>query len=185
MMVCGRSLQAVYVLDELLARQPDDFDAWLLMGVARAIVGDEDGFVNGWPDAPPAAPGQPLAWVQLSRRCAANNKWAAARRYLEFAAQHNAGISEPLVLLADTAAEFKQADLQGQLLEEAARAYPSSPTPWLRLCDLALATKNTSSARDYLAQAERRGASPAEIASRREQTGGSAAAPHPFGTVVR
>ncbi|MBX7258299.1 MAG: hypothetical protein K1Y02_18190 [Candidatus Hydrogenedentes bacterium] len=186
-MIRGQILQATYLLDQFIQRYPDDLDGWLLMGVARAIVNDQERFTKEW-GTPPAVPeGNAPAWMQLAQRCAANSHWNAARHYLEFAASNGTEISLPVVQLAAIAASLKQPQLEVRLLEEACAAYPQSPVPWLRLCDLAVANKNIETARKYLTEAARRNADPAEIDKRRQQVGAPATEQEKpkFDTIVR
>ncbi len=186
-MIRGKILQATYLLDQFLARYPDDLDGWLLMGVARAMVNDQDGFIKEWSTAPAVPEGEASAWVLLAGRCAANTHWSAARVYLEYAAKSGAGVSLPLVQLASIASELKQSQMEVRLLEDACKAYPRSAVPWLRLCDLALANKNLETSKRYLAEAAGRGASPAEIEKRRKEIGEPAAVEQKpqFDTIIR
>lgn len=186
-MIRGQILQASYLLDQFLQRYPGDVEGWLLMGVARAIVNDHERFTKEWGTAPAVLEGESPAWVTLAQRCAANSNWNAARHYLEFAASSGAGVSLPIVQLASIAASLKQPQLEVRLLEDACKAYPQSPVPWLRLCDLAMANKNVDTARRYLAEAARRNADAAEIESRRKDLGTPAAVEEKpkFDTIVR
>ncbi|MCC6490454.1 MAG: hypothetical protein IT364_23420 [Candidatus Hydrogenedentes bacterium] len=167
----GMILQATYVLDQLLRKFPDDVQAWVLMGMCRAIVNDQERFVQEWPDAPASAPGQASPWIELARRCAANGRWGASRAYLEFAAGRTPEASLPLVMLAEFALSFQDGARATQYLDEATRVYPSASRPWIMLCDIAVSSNNLNSARQYLAEAERRGADAQQVAERRAKVG--------------
>ncbi|MCC6697542.1 MAG: hypothetical protein IT365_18075 [Candidatus Hydrogenedentes bacterium] len=167
----GMILQATYVLDQLLRKFPDDVNAWILMGMCRAIVNDHAHFVQEWPNAPASPPGQPSPWIDLARRCAANGRWDASRAYLEFAAGRTPEAALPLVALAEFALSFQAGALATQYLDEATKLYPESPRPWIMLCDIAVSSQNLNSAREYLAEAEERGADAQQVAERRAKIG--------------
>lgn len=167
----GKLLQASYVLDRLLARYPDDVNSWVLMGVARAMVNDEEGFLSHWPKAPRAAVGEPSAWLQLARRCAATGRWESARTYLEAAAGTDPEVALPLVSLAEIAIASNALPVATELLDEATKQYAESPKAWLLLCDIAIVSENLPAARRYLAKAEELGATSDELESRRARAG--------------
>ncbi len=54
-------------------------------------------------------------------------------------------------------------------LQKAAEEYPNNSEPWLRLCDLALAGNDVVAARRYLDEAEKRGATGADLSVRSEK----------------
>jgi tetratricopeptide (TPR) repeat protein len=183
----GKLLQASYLLDRLLSRHPDDADSWILMGVARAIVNDEQGFLSQWPNAPVATAGDPSVWVQLARRCAATGRWDSARIYLESAAGRSPDVALPLVNLAEIAMSMDALSVATGLLDEATKRYIDSPKAWLLLCDIAVASDNLPAARRYLAEAEKRGAAPGDMEARRAQVGAGPAeeAQDDFTTILR
>ncbi len=167
----GKILQATYVLDRFLIKFPDDAQGWILMGIARAFVNDEQDFLREWPAAPAAPAGEPSLWIQLARRCALSGRWNAARTYLESATGKTPEVSLPLVTLGEIALDINAQSVAIQYLEEATRQYVNSPRPWLLLCDIAVASDNLPIARRYLAEAEKRGAYPDEIAERHQRVG--------------
>ena len=182
----GKLLQASYLLDRLLSRYPDDANSWILMGVARAFVNDEQGFLSQWPNAPPAAAGEPSAWLQLARRCATTGRWDAARTYLESAAGRAPEVALPLVSLAEIAISMNALSVATEYLDEATRQYADSPKAWLLLCDIAVTSDNLPAARRYLAEAEKRGAAPDEVEQRRAKAGtGPAEEQDDFTTILR
>ncbi|MDZ4861297.1 MAG: tetratricopeptide repeat protein, partial [Candidatus Hydrogenedentes bacterium] len=167
----GQTLQAFYLLDRFVRYNPDDFTAWLLMGLTRARVGGAEKFIAEHPVAPVAPEGAQPAWLQLARRSAESGRWDAVRTYLEFAATQSDVYASPLVTFSDLAIELKQLAVASATLTELTKSQPENPLPWLRLCDIALQSNNLPQARRYLDEAERLGAEPALVASLRAKAG--------------
>lgn len=167
----GKTLEAFYLLDRYLKLHPENLQAWLLMGVTRARVGEAEAFTREYPSPPPSAPNEELPWMQLAKRAAEVGRWDATRTYLEFAASQNEAYAKPLVRVGQLALDMKQPTIAAGVLDEAAKANPQDPSPWLLLCDVALLNNNKAQAAAYLDEAERLGASPADVAPRREKAG--------------
>ncbi len=179
----GQALQSAYILDAMLRRQPDDMRAWTLLGYARARMGGAAGFAAEWRQARAATA---AAWLELEKRCAATGLWDAAKTYAAASPEVQEGLALPETRIADIAAALKQPKLAEQLLEEAAQARPEDPAPWLKRCDLSIAAKDAQGASQALAEAEKRGAFPEEIESRRQQGGVAPAAPiGPVRNIIR
>ena len=179
----GENQQAFHALASLLRGKTPDFTAWLLMGYVSARMKAADRFVQEWPAPPPKPQDVPSAWIKLAQACASVGLWDAALTYLACptaVAEHG---QTPLVALGDIAVQFGRAQRAYDYFQRATEAIPISPEPWLRLCDLATAGKDTAAATQYLAEAERRHADPAELDKRRERLGVSATAP--VQTIIR
>lgn len=172
MEVTGHNLQAAYLLDEALEKNPQDSNAWVLLGLARARMGSAATFVQEWPSAPPMAPAEPRPWRFLARNTAAAGYWDGAQTYLEAAgnAGELQGVS-PAVALGEVAAELNQPQRAAQSFLKAAEAVPTDPAPWLRLTDLAIAANDIPSAQTYYIRARERNAAPEELAKREEKIG--------------
>ena len=171
LLASGQLLPAFYRLDTYLQKNPGDIEAWLFMGTTCAHMGIPATFLKEYPSAPAAKDGEPSAWMQLVRRSAEQGRWSAARAYVEYGATQTDTLSKPLLRLGQLAIELKQPAVGATVLEEAAKADPTDPAPWLTLCDIAIASDNMPQARHYLDEAERLGADPAAMAARREKTG--------------
>lgn len=168
----GQTLSAFYQLDRYLKFHPDDAEAWLMMGLTRARVGEADAFLKEYAGAPAVKEGETPIWMQLARQCAEQGRWEAARAYLEFAATQSPDVyAKPLLKLGELAIELHQPSVAVTLLDGAAKADDKDPAPWLLLCDIALESKNDAQARRYLDEAERLGADPAAVAPRRAKAG--------------
>lgn len=179
----GEMLNASYFLDVVLRRQPDHTRAWTLLGFARARMNDAPGFVREWGMVQASNTG---AWKDLVTRCAGTGLWDAARTYIAASPAGQEGLVIPDLRLADIAIELKQPQFAQRFLEQAEEAHPNDPAPWLMLCDLALAAKDTTKAEQWLAEAEKRAAFPEDVELRRSQGALTTEQPsHPVRTIIR
>ena len=140
--------------------------------MVKAHMNDTDAFVNSYGVVMAMGGAQTSPWMLLAGACARANLWPAVERYLEAGRSQDARIGDPLLAAGDLALEFKQPDRAVAYVERAAQGSSGAPDPWLRLCDLAIASGNMPTARRYLAEAEKRGAPAEAVAKRREQVGG-------------
>jgi tetratricopeptide (TPR) repeat protein len=167
----GQSLQAAYVLDRLMRATPKDFSVWVLMGFVRARMKETDLFLKECAAPPPKPEDVKSAWIELGRACAGTGLWDAATAYLESEAALAETGKPSLLALAEIAFEVRQPRRAYDYLKRATEVYPDNPEPWLRLCDLASGGKDASAATEYLAEAEKRGAAPDELAKRKTRLG--------------
>jgi predicted Zn-dependent protease len=182
----GRHLEAAYVLDKLLRDKTQDFAVWILLGCVKARMRQTDQFCNEWPAPPPKPAEVQSPWTELARRCAVSGLWDAALGYLECPAAVAENGPPPLLAVADIAVQFQQPRRAYDYVRRATETYPKSPDPWLKLTDIALTANDLASARQYLSEAESRGAPPDELAKRKEKLGESAAAPSaPTRTIIQ
>jgi len=164
----GKAMDAFYLLDLALLREPDNARAWAQMGVVCARLGETAGFLRQWGGA--AKVGLD-AWQALALQCAAGNLWTPAREYLAHAAAQYPDAPLPLVALADVALKLGQPQRAQGMLEQAAKDHPESPDPWLKLADIAIEAGNLGPVPGWLNEAETRGADPEALQVRREKTG--------------
>jgi tetratricopeptide (TPR) repeat protein len=161
----GRYLKASYILEDSLAQDGTNLQAWMILGIAKATMGTPQTFAAEWP-APPS-PSLGSGWAELARACAAASMWDEALVYLESPAAKADNIKRPLVRLVDVAWEQGSREKLEELLNRATSAYPDDATPWLRLFDLSMSRSNGEGAAAYLDRAEALGAAPRDITSRR------------------
>lgn len=180
--VRGHTLDAFYLLDFALEREPGNRNAWQLMGFVCAQMDSRDRFLSEW-SAPFA--GNEEAWKQLAGRCAAGGAWDAAQAYLGAEMRASESAELPRVTLADIARQLRQPRRAYALLRQATEAHPDNPAPWLELADLALSGNDPANARKYLNEAEQRGAFEEELEARREKLDGTPARPEAMGEPVR
>ncbi len=183
--VRGHILDAFYLLDIALDREPGNQGAWQLMGFVCAEMDSTTQFLSEW--STPFA-GNEGAWEQLAERCAAAGEWDGALAYLSSDVRGAESAEPPQVTLAEIALKLRQARRAYALLRQATEAHPNDPAPWLALADLAISGKDTANTRSYLEEAEKRGAFAEEIESRREKIGlpGEAAEPaEPVRSIIR
>jgi len=135
----GDTVQAAYLLDQVLTLEPTDQASWLRLGALRARMDAAERFVQEWPQPP----GGPASWEKLALVCGSQGQWDAALTYLE---------------------------------SGAGEAHPSGPRIWLALCDQAIRANENERARQYLAEAEQRGAAPDDVAAREKRIDARAAA---------
>ncbi len=180
----GQALQSAYVLERLWRENRQDFATWVLMGYVKANMKEAEEFIKDYPL--PAKPAEvKSAWTEVARACASRGLWDAAKAYLESPGAGAEDLGPALLVLADIAQEVRQGPRAQEYLEQATRAYPSDPRPWLRLCDMA-APVNASAAARYLSEAQARGADAAEAGKRKEKLGGVAVEPaEPGRTIIR
>jgi len=178
----GKALGAAYLLNVILKRDPENAQAWTLLGYARAAMDDAAGFLAEWGAA---RADNPDAWKTLAARCAMGGEWDAALAYLSSEPAGGGAVS-PHMRLAEIALELRQGRRAFALLQQAAQAHPDDPAPWLRMCDLAIAGKDQVRARQFLAEAEKRNASAEEIEKRRQAVGATPEeALEPLRTIIR
>ncbi|HPO11974.1 MAG TPA: hypothetical protein PLI09_00900 [Candidatus Hydrogenedentes bacterium] len=178
----GETLPASYLLDAMVRKQPENTRAWMLLGVARARMGQAEPFVKEWGGAVTDS----SLWNDLVKRCLGGGLWDAAKIYINNSPVAPDMVTPPLVRLADMAVEVKQTRVAIKLLQEAAEASPGDPLPWLKLCDVAITARDMAHAQQYLGEAEKRNAPAEEIQSRRKQTGGAPApTTAPVNTIIR
>jgi tetratricopeptide (TPR) repeat protein len=181
----GQVLQAEYVLERLWRDHRQDFAAWVLMSYVKARMKEPDEFIKDYP--PPPKPEEVKSvWMEAARASAGRGLWDAAKAYLEAPAAAADGLPPVLLALGGLALELRQAPRAQDYFQQAAQAYPNDPWPWLRLCDLAIASQANQAAARYLSEAQGRGADAAEVAKRREKLGGAQVAPaEPGRTIIR
>jgi tetratricopeptide (TPR) repeat protein len=180
----GQALQSAYVLERLWRENRQDFATWVLTGYVKARMKEAEEFIKDY-----ALPAKPVevksAWTEVARACASRGLWDAAKAYLESPGAGAEGLGPALLVLADIAQEVRQGPRAQEYLEQATRAYPSDPRPWLRLCDMATPV-NASAAARYLSEAQARGADATDVNKRKEKLGGVAVEPAaPGRTIIR
>lgn len=169
----GAFLAAAYMFESVAGRLDDNEPAWVLLGVARAELGQPREFIEQHRDAlPPAID----FWKRLGAACAARGLWDAAEQYMARAPGAPAELDR-LVALGEVAMAVNSAGRAEGYLRGAAEAAPEDPLPWLRLTDLALMQEQLREAARRLAEAERRGAWDEEVAARRAQLEGAGVGP--------
>ncbi|MBI4559528.1 MAG: hypothetical protein HY706_18220 [Candidatus Hydrogenedentes bacterium] len=164
------SFQAAYALRRVLEGNPGDPGIWIMLGFAMGQTGAAEQFLKEFP-VPATAPDAPSPWIELARRCVADNAWDAALLYLEKGPTGPVALGRPLLVVGDLAMEAKQYQRAEQYYRRAAEESPIDPTPWLKLCDEAIAMNNAGAATQALEEAQKRGGDSAAIAERREQVG--------------
>ncbi len=115
----NRPLQAGYLLEHVMSREDAMSAAWVLLGYARAWMGQDEGFLSEWP-VPPVPDGeQAEQWTKLAQFCAGRGDWSAAERYLTHATEQYPGASAPWLVLCDLAIARNNAPAARQHLVEA------------------------------------------------------------------
>ena len=115
----NRPLQAGYLLEHVMSREDAMSAAWVLLGYARAWMGQDEGFLSEWP-VPPVPDGeQAEQWTKLAQFCAGRGDWSAAERYLTHATEQYPGASAPWLVLCDLAIARNNAPAARQHLAEA------------------------------------------------------------------
>ena len=181
----GQVLQAEYMLERLWRDNRQDFAAWVLMSYVKAKMKEPDEFIRDYPP-PPKQEDVKSVWMEAARASAGRGLWDAAKAYLEAPGAAQEGLPPVLLALGGLALELRQAPRAQDYFQQAAQAYPNDPRPWLRLCDLAIASQANEAAARYLSEAQGRGADAAEVAKRREKLGGAEIAPaEPGRTIIR
>ncbi len=165
----GRHLQAAYLFNELLIRNPESEEAWRTLGTLRARMGDAARFIEEWGSHAPQPTPERNPWLDLAKSCASAGQWGQGLWYLETGAAQSTGVQFPLLAMAGIASELGQPSLEARYFDEATKAYPSEAAPWLGLCDRAIGARDYALARRLLAEAEQRNAEPADIKTRRQQ----------------
>lgn len=159
----GHYMESFYLLERLLRNEPENVQAWSMLGLVRARMQQGEQFLAENADKP-AATGP--AWDDVVRRCAASGQWDAALAYIQRSPGEN-----PEVRLASIAQEYRQPQRVESLLRLAAEKAPENPLPWLRLCDLAIEAKDIAKANQSLAEAQKRGASDEQLKPLRDKLG--------------
>jgi len=160
-------LHVAYLMDMYLAQRPNDVNAWIMGGLAKGIMGAADGFLNEWPAPQQQEGDKPSVYIQLAQVCAANGKWDLAETYLS-SPQAAPEIPSPLITLGDIAVQLTQTARAKDYFKQASEKNPDAALPWLKLCDVALTEKDFTTARGYLAEAEKRQATQEELSSRKK-----------------
>ncbi len=164
----GRLTQALHLAASTHRRFPGNADATRLLGMARALRGEADRFLDEAGDTL-----APDAWDALTRQAASANAWAAALRYAAKAPRP--GGESPEEKLAETALALRRPDQAERLLRAALDADPANWKPALRLADMARDAQQPDAAAAWLAEAQKRGAPESEFQQR-----GGAPAPQTF-----
>lgn len=159
----GHYMESFYLLERLLRNEPENAQAWSMLGLVRARMQQAEQFLAENADKP-AATGP--AWDDVVRRCAASGQWDAALTYIQRSPGEN-----PEVRLASIAQEYRQPQRVESLLRLAAEKAPENPLPWLRLCDLATEAKDFAKANQSLAEAQKRGATEEQLKPLRDKLG--------------
>jgi len=103
----------------VMSREDAMSAAWVLLGYARAWMGQDEGFLSEWP-VPPVPDGeQAEQWTKLAQFCAGRGDWSAAERYLTHATEQYPGASAPWLVLCDLAIARNNAPAARQHLVEA------------------------------------------------------------------
>ncbi len=160
----NRPLQAYYLVAGLLRREPDNADAWQLMGVLRAVLGNPQGFIAEY-----GARGDAGAWRRLLQRVAGAGRWDAAETYAGPYLTAAASDTPAVLLLAELAGEVGNVSRQQSYLQQATEDLPESPEPWLQLAELALDAEQRQAARSHLAAAAERGATEEQVQPLRDR----------------
>lgn len=164
----GHYQLADYVAGNALAAKPDDVDSWLMLGVTSAAQGAIDRFIAKYPQGAPGAEGA-ASWRRLARTCAVSGQWAAAEVVLRHVNRPNG--AQALIELAELAENLRQPQRASAYLQQAAQEAPDNPAPWVQLAELALGAGRADIARQYIAQAEQRGASADSLAELKKRAG--------------
>lgn len=161
-------LAAAYRLDQYLKTRPVDMAGWLYLGLARGATDATAHFIARHSPPPVPMSGQGQAWTQLAQLCAASGYWDVAAQYINHAAEEG-DLRIPMLAMGEVALSLSQTRRAYDYMRQAADNNPTSPEPWLRLADLAISSKDFTTARGYLKEAEERGAGPQALESRRSQ----------------
>jgi uncharacterized protein HemY len=163
---------ALYPLNYLMAHGAGDASAWVSLGLTLAHLDAMPAFLAQWPEPPPA--GEESPWMQLARACAATQQWDAAEAVLE---RGEPAVGPPLLALGTLATQTGQFERANGYLQEAIRANPDDPVPWLLLTDLAIHRNDRLSAQTHLDRARELGASEEAVQQRRERMNALSAPP--------
>lgn len=163
----GRLMSAFYLLQLVMEQVPSSDAAWATLGMVSARINGSEHFLADWGAS---RAGNLPAWEQLSGRCAVTGAWDAAELYLRHGISGAPG-AMPELKLAEIALQAQQPQRALTYLDAAQKAYPDSPLPWLQMADMSIAAEEFGRARGQLDEAEKRGAAPEEIKTRRDKLG--------------
>jgi tetratricopeptide (TPR) repeat protein len=180
----GQLQQSVYLIDRVLQNNPASTEAWVTMGLVKGYMAAEESFVNHY-EAPWSLDTKVSPWLNLAGVCGRSNQWQAAEKYLELGGQRDTTLPKPLIAVGEVALELQQGSRAVAYFERATEAYPDDPTPWLRLCDMAIASKNLPTAMSALDRAEKLNAPAEALAERRAKVGTAPAAAAPGGAIIQ
>ncbi len=166
---------AFYVMSAVLRREPEDAEAWALMGVAMGRMDQAEEFMAEW--EPPDVPGEQSPWHYLARQAITLEAWDVALSYLDTLQARAAGVDDPLLAMARIAMEMGYYQRANQFIVAALEGDPESPEPWLALTDLFILLEQPGNAAEFLNSAQAYGASPAAVQPRRQQIGAIAEDP--------
>jgi predicted Zn-dependent protease len=159
-------LPARYMLQQAYAKDVTNLKAWVQLGLLSLRARDVDRFLGEYGRS--QATNDKL-WIELAARSAEGGAWDEARTFLKYNATLSTSATLPQYTLAEIADALKQPDRADAYLQDAAKARPTDPEPWLRLADRAIAAKQNDKAAAALAEAEKRGASPSALEERRKK----------------
>lgn len=158
---------AFYLLNQVLRREPEDSEAWALLGVAMGRMNQTEEFMAEWD--PPDVPGEASPWHYLARQAITLEGWDVALAYLETPQARAAGVDDPLLATARIAMEMGYYERANQFIVMAIETNPESPEPWLALTDLSILLEQPGNAAEFLNYAQTYGATPGAVESRRER----------------
>ena len=156
----GDRLRTFYLLDGLLQREPENREAWTLMGVVRAALGQTGDFIQ---ERGMQHLADREAWRALIVRCLSGGQFEEAETYSAHYLAHQTAETlptdmRPELLMADFALELQQAMLAGMVLQQLAEEEPDNYAPWLRLARIARQQDNQAAYQEYTREAAQRGA---------------------------
>ena len=175
-------LRAFYFLDLALRTNPGHREAWALMAITRAQMNEFEGFVTEWGSAEGV---NTTTWLNLVNQCASMSMWSAGVRYLQIAPNLPQD-QPPNLIMAKIALNLGQSHVAAQLAQQAAALHADDPRPWLMLTDMAITANNMAAVRTTLNEAQKRGASQADLEKRNKAAGIDSSLPsRPERTVIR
>ncbi len=150
----GDRIRTFYLLEGLLRREPENLNAWILMGVVRAALDEGAGFIEEWGEKHL----ERNAWRELAVRTLAGGQMETAKLYTRYFAEQTGSTELPGIMLADFAIELEQAMTASIVLRQVIEENPDEYAPWLRLARIARDQENTAAFQENLSEARRRGA---------------------------
>ncbi len=144
---------AVKVMEEEVARRPDDADGWRLLGQARDAMGDNEGAITALRRTVALAPEFAHAWQHLGALLAATNRPAEGAEALQRAVALNP--AHPLAWVDLAGARIDLRDYPGAVTaaREAVRVNPDHPMAWLYLGHALVKSGDPAGAEPALRQA--------------------------------
>lgn len=168
-MLLGDNVRAFYWLELALRRDPDQEQAWSLIGVLFARHNQADQFIAQWGTTKPHGD---QAWLKLAQQAALFQSWDGALVFVnQFVTDETPSAEE---ILAAFALELRNTKKAREWLEKATVERPESHTPWLLLADLAIALQQPEEAQKNLQEAKKRSAPAEEIEKRKTHLQGGA-----------